>query len=1136
MTIKRIVRSLVLLSIIALFFLGAGVFIKNIFLSQIKNRIESSFYYDTLEMSFFPPSLVAENVRSRSPSPFFSAEKISMRISYGALLTRSRPFRVVIEHPVLRISEDPQKEEKAQEEFQLSFPVLVEEGLIKNGEFYFQGQEMSFQSRGIEAVFTQHRGEFSLEAKAEDNLFEPSSPLPRLEGKIDCLIESRGQRINVKRLQVNTLDFSLETEGSLVDLSNPQINLETYFRTSAPWVIELLHLPFDWEGTAEGRGIFTRNEERLAFKADFSSHDLILNGVFMGELKGRIDYREDEQNVEFNYQKETSPREYVKLRFAGDRVEGTLKGAFLDPVTEYFDLPWPVSAPAWGEFSVDKKRLEADLEFRDEYTPVEFERFPLRGPLKFRWNLKKEVLFSSPRIISDFGEFALDGKMNVNEDLDIVIQGAVSDLKRGRHFLSVLLSKHYAFPEIRGSGKMDLQIFGEYSDPQVKAGFSFSPGGFGKFDAQSVSGEAEIIKGDFFTRFSVDDPYMKGRIGLFSGMEGVRADVHMERGFVERIFPALSIEFPLEGEASGNFEIRQRGEDIRVKGDFAGSRMNFIGQELKEVSGKLEWGEDSVSLSELQFGIHEGVLKGDIAFGFSSQEFDIDMLGEEIDLSSLYSGMTGNLSFLLNGKGVFGQDFALGPFEIEDLYHSPFQKTQARGLAQLNRSDGTLGLDLMGNFLPGQNYFHVSFSIPLIEDMILVGIRGSFNNLDLLFPWIGKGAEGRVNYLGEVKGPKLSPQVKGAVDFKGAVFPVPGFAHAFRDYSGLMFVDNNLLTFRSLQAKMGGGDVQGDGELKIGPGGIEVIDVRLQGENLLLSPAERTRALADGTLNLIKGPDQFLLKGDLYAHRLSWRREVDEEFAFYSIPYLQIEEEPGFFDDLSLDIRLRADDDAWMENSIGRVRGRFDLNVTGNVSEPVIMGDIEALSGEVYFQDREFKLLVGRVSFINPVSTEPYISFTGETYVKDYRVTFSLEGLLDNLNPEFTSSPPLPPEDVLALLALGEAFKRTFSYDASTQLSSASLLSFQLSEEATKRAEGLFAMDQFRIDPFVRGSSSEMNARLTVGKKLSKNFFVLYSTNLNTQRDEIVRMEWQLTNDISLVGTRNEEGRIAFDVKIRKRF
>jgi len=299
-----------------------------------------------------------------------------------------------------------------------------------------------------------------------------------------------------------------------------------------------------------------------------------------------------------------------------------------------------------------------------------------------------------------------------------------------------------------------------------------------------------------------------------------------------------------------------------------------------------------------------------------------------------------------------------------------------------------------------------------------------------------------------VKGPLSSLEVKGAVDFKGSVFPLPGFAHAFRDYSGLMFVENSLLTFRSLQATLGGGDVQGAGELKLGADGIELIDLKLEGTNLLISPVERTRALADGMLNLIKGPDQFIMKGDLFAHRLSWRREVNEEFFFYSTPYYQQEREPGFFDDLTLDIRLRADDNAWIENSLGRVRTRFDLTVGGSVSEPVILGDIEALDGDINFQDRKFKLLVGRVNFVNPVSTEPYISFLGETYVKDFRVTFSLEGLLDNLNPEFTSSPPLPPEDVLALLALGEAFRRTYSYDTSTQLSTASLISFQLSEEA----------------------------------------------------------------------------------------
>jgi hypothetical protein len=1136
MKLKKTTRILIIFSIIVLFFLGAGVFLKNIFLSRIKNEIDASFFYDHLHMSFFPPVLVIENVMTRIPSPYFSAEKISMRISYGAILTRQKPFNVVIEQPVLIVSETSQKKDAGKkEEFILSFPVLVEEGLIKNGEFYFQGRETSFQSRGIEAVFSQKRNEFSLEAKTERSLFYPGPSKPRLEGKIDFLIEGRGQKIYVERLKVDSRDFSFESEGSLVDPLNPQLNLEMSFRANAPWLIELLHLPFDWEGNTEGQGTLNRNEEGVSLKADFSSNNLFLNDVFMGELRGRIDYQEDAQIVEFNYQKGSQPREYVKLRFTEEKVEGVLRGAFLDPVTEYFSLPWPISTPAWGEFSVDDEKLVADLEFRDDYTLAETRRFPFRGPLQLHWDKKKKVTFSSPSFTSYFGEFDLEGTINVDSDLDITIQGDVRDLKGTREFTSILLSKDYTFAEMRGSGEVDLHVFGGYYDPQVYSRFSFSPGSFGKFDARSVEGEAEIIKGDFFARINVDDPYMKGRLGLFSGLDGVRIDIHIERGFVERIFPSFDFDFPLAGEASGNFEVKLKGESVQIKGDFAGPLVNFVGQDLKEVRGKLEWKENFLSLSELQFQIHQGTVKGDVSLGLLNREFDINILGEGIDFSSLYSGMTGNLSFLLNGKGFFGKDFALGPFEIEGLYHSPFQKTTAKGLARFNHSEGKLALDLMGNFSPGENFFNVSFSIPLSEDMLSVGIRGSFTNLNLLLPW-EDGVEGRLNYLGEVKGPLSSLDVKGAVDFKGPVFPLPGFAHAFRDYSGLMFVENSLLTFRSLQAKLGGGDVQGAGEMKLGEGGIELIDVKLEGTNLLISPVERTRALADGMLNLVKGPDQFVLKGDFFAHQLSWRREVNEEFIFYSMPYYQRDKEPGFFDDLTLDIRLRADDNAWVENSLGRVKTRFDLTVGGSVSEPVVVGDIEALDGDINFQDRKFKLLVGRVNFVNPVSTEPYISFLGETYVKDYRVTFSLEGLLDNLNPEFTSSPPLPPEDVLALLALGEAFRRTYSYDTSTQLSTASLISFQLSEEAKKRAEGLFTLDRLRIDPFIMGSSVEMAARLTVGKKVSKNFFILYSTNLMTQREEIIKMEWELTDDISLIGTRDEEGRISFDIKIRKRF
>ncbi len=103
-------------------------------------------------------------------------------------------------------------------------------------------------------------------------------------------------------------------------------------------------------------------------------------------------------------------------------------------------------------------------------------------------------------------------------------------------------------------------------------------------------------------------------------------------------------------------------------------------------------------------------------------------------------------------------------------------------------------------------------------------------------------------------------------------------------------------------------------------------------------------------------------------------------------------------------------------------------------------------------------------------------------------------------------------------------------------MSTASLLSYQVADEAKKRAQGLFTLDRFRIDPFVNGTTTEMTARLTVGKKLSRNLLVVYSTNLGTQREEIFRVDWDVSTDFSLVGLRNDLGKVSFDLRYRKRF
>jgi len=350
------------------------------------------------------------------------------------------------------------------------------------------------------------------------------------------------------------------------------------------------------------------------------------------------------------------------------------------------------------------------------------------------------------------------------------------------------------------------------------------------------------------------------------------------------------------------------------------------------------------------------------------------------------------------------------------------------------------------------------------------------------------------------------------------------------DFSGLAFVKNGRVSIRSFQGLLGGGPVQGFGELAFGATGLDEAEIRLSGQNMELSVFERTRLVADGQMRFSKKQSRSVLEGDFLLKEALWKKELYERLSFSSQTY-EAEGRNNWINDLNLNFRLRASDNVWMENSLGRIRARLDLTISGTVGSPVITGEIEALAGTVYFQDRDFRVLRGRLSFFNPLVIDPYIDFQSEAYVKDYHVIFSLNGLASNLKPEFSSSPPLPQEEILSLLALGESYQRRYSLDP-TQMSTASMISYQLA----RKSESLFSLDRFRLDPFLMGSTSEITARLTVGKRLSKNFFIVYSTNLATQREEIVRLEWDLSGGLSLVAIRNELGRVSLDFKLRKRF
>lgn len=1141
MRIRRVGRKfkrVIVLAAVFFVLFAASTLVKNIILGQIKQRIQSTFGYSRLYLSVFPPALIIEDVRSVSSSPFFSASRVSIQISTRSLVSREQAFSIIVQDPVFRVYETPGVAEGGGIPLaSLAVPFLIERGLIRNGELHYWGRESRLHALGINAHFNSRNENFQLRAEVAEHTFEPGRGFPRLEGRFDLWLEGRGDNLEIRRMKLSGPDGIVKASGQLRSLSDPEFRLDMSYNLRTPPVARILELPFVWSGKVDGRGVLSREEGRINFEGSLASDSLVLSGESMGLASGNVRYREGAGGtVEIAMRRsgEEAERLTLQIKPNGD-LEGRARGVHLDALANFLELPWPVNSPVWGTFSVVGERLSADAEFRDETVLTRTDRFPFRGHVRLDWDGMERVTFSSEDLESSFARIKGNGRLTVEKDLEIHLEGDVLEGRQTRRFVELILLKDFTFPEIRGVGRASIDLFGDFFQPQLKGTLSMSPAGFDRLDAESVTGEIELIKEDFFGRFEVEDPLFKGRIGLFAREDQARTNIWVDRGRVETLLPALEVYLPLEGEGSGSFEYIENPETIQYSGTFQADQLEFLGQPVKNVRGKIQGDLETVDFPDLRFEYQGGDVGGRLFLKPLSLDFDVDVRGTGIDLS-LFSpeSFKGNLNFEAKGKGALGRDEITGSYQIEELLVQPFQNTRSEGKMRADYTDETLNLTLEGGFFPGDNHYSVSLAIPFDDRRLSGEVNGTFTNMDLLFPWPGVQAD--ITFLGELGGTRAEPRLTGAIECQGTLLPFPRFAHALRDFYGLVFLDNGDLSVRAMRGTFAGGSVTGAGSLRIGRSGVENIDLEAEGENLALAPLERTRALAGGKVTLFKDAERFVLGGELIVDQLLWQREIDEKFTFSSSAYPLSRREPNFFDDMTLDVRLRAEDNARMDNSLGQLRGRFDLGLTGNIFNPVVMGEIETLDGTVEFQDRSFRILEGRVSFFNPAVIEPYLHFKGETFVKDYRVTFSLDGLPTRLNPEFSSSPPLPPEDVLALLSLGMAFRRTYQYDRSIGQSTASLLSFTLSEEAKKRAEKIFSIDRFRIDPFIMGSTTEMTARLTLGKKLSRNFFIGYSTNLSTQREDITRLEWELTRDLSIVGTRDETGRISIDVKVHKRF
>lgn len=255
---------------------------------------------------------------------------------------------------------------------------------------------------------------------------------------------------------------------------------------------------------------------------------------------------------------------------------------------------------------------------------------------------------------------------------------------------------------------------------------------------------------------------------------------------------------------------------------------------------------------------------------------------------------------------------------------------------------------------------------------------------------------------------------------------------------------------------------------------------------------------------------------------------------------------------LRFDISIEGRDALIIRNNIADLTASVSLRVTGDADNPQVTGRITANGGTILFRKDRYQVQRGVLEFPPETYIEPIINLQAETEIAGYQIFVNLSGPLNDtasLNATVRSSPALPQNDVVSLVTTGSLSNTATGIPtlAQTGINTAAdiLTDAIISNPARKATDKLFGLNVFEIDPIISGERLNPGARLTVGRQINNNLKVTYSTNLSQDQNQIIALEYRVSNKLSFVAryeqrslsnvTRNRDN-FSFEVRFRRRF
>jgi translocation and assembly module TamB len=415
-------------------------------------------------------------------------------------------------------------------------------------------------------------------------------------------------------------------------------------------------------------------------------------------------------------------------------------------------------------------------------------------------------------------------------------------------------------------------------------------------------------------------------------------------------------------------------------------------------------------------------------------------------------------------------------------------------------------------------------------DAMAVSARGSVNLrlIQLLQPDVQ--SDGSIVLDVNARGTLKKPGVNGQIRLQNASLSTEQMPLGVADLNATMQISDTSVQIINGSGKLGGGPVTLGGSVIYRP--QLQMNVAVSAKSVRLRYPEGMRTIFGADLTLSGNQQASLLQGRVLIDSLSFTSDFD--LSSFMAQFTGTTAPPtgqSMADNLKLQIAVQSTSQLNAGTAQLGIEGSANVKVVGTASNPVVIGRADLTSGDIFFAKNQYHLERGLITFANPNQTEPVLNMLISTTINQYSLNITIRGPIEKLQTNYVSDPPLPPIDIINLIARGQ----TTTEGAPANFGASEVLAAglgQVSNQVTK----LTGVAGLQIDPLIGGDNANPSARVGIQKRVTKNFTFTFSTDVTQPQSEIVQGEYQLTKRWSMSVVRDQSGGFSMDGRFHTNF